>query len=539
MDNMFASPSDTAFMPHFGQKEILDSVLYYTMNLPSFTKSSVIGEYQDNITFHIPLKIWILQNDDESLQAIGINEVSLWLEQVNDYFSMNNTGIEFYLKCTPEIISSTEYNILDDDEFDDLYDDYNESEALDFYMVHTANDWEGRGPFPWDSRNFRVAVEFSGSLSGDEDFVSVHELGHSLGLLHTHENIRGIGHYNGDASTCYQESVSRTRTQGIGCTFSYGNLKCEINGDALCDTDAAPNHEGEDGINIGEEFIDANASCGWGGSGEDNWGDTWIPPISNIMSYVHPSWCQTEFTLGQVAVMHSYILLDMNENGEPWYNLHGITLSGSVHNLETEITYSPEVIVAPTENLQYTLEQGAYVELHAGSEVTFKPGFHAQQGAQLIVSIDLVENCSSVFSNESFLKNLQGLNSEPKYTLINEDLEKCRQMLLRALNRNNKQSENTIQTNIADKITQEDGYEPQVYPNPFTNELNFKLFSLGIGGMEITILSSNGQIIKNIHQENIPSGEIIITEDLSDQPEGIYLYKIVVNNCVYSGKFIK
>ena len=93
--------------------------------------------------------------------------------------------------------------------------------------------------------------------------MAVHEIGHTLGLLHTHESRSGS--WNGEAGNCYQESVSRTRTQGFGCFGTLGKKKCEANGDYLCDTDAAPNTSSNRLIGV-----DINDGCSYTGGGTDN-----------------------------------------------------------------------------------------------------------------------------------------------------------------------------------------------------------------------------------------------------------------------------
>src|SRR5690606_6179088 len=120
-----------------------------------------------------------------------------------------------------------------------------------------------------------------------------HEIGHALELYHTHQG-RQKGKNNGQCGDCYQESVSRTKTQGVGCLFTMGKKKCKVNGDLLCDTEADPY------INY-----NVNGSCMYTGGGTDNWGDAWIPNGNNIMAYTSSS-CMNYFSPMQVAKMNLF-----------------------------------------------------------------------------------------------------------------------------------------------------------------------------------------------------------------------------------------
>ncbi|MBC7485886.1 MAG: hypothetical protein H7282_03955 [Cytophagaceae bacterium] len=63
---------------------------------------------------------------------------------------------------------------------------------------------------------------------------------HQIGLQHTHNANQNGTDTNEECGDCYQESVSRIRTQSVACVSTIGKNKCEVNGDFLCDTDADP-----------------------------------------------------------------------------------------------------------------------------------------------------------------------------------------------------------------------------------------------------------------------------------------------------------
>lgn len=430
-DEVYFDPKDTVHLPHLGQNEILDRILDITMKRKTkVLRASSAGAIADDVPFHIPVRIWAYRDNNGTNPALSDNDIYALLDSVNRRYAEAGTGIQFYMRCPITHVNDTYFNRIEDG-FDfwgmtslsGRHDDY----ALNWHLVRSFTNANGMASYPWTplTASFSLAVWYDGVLDRRKVITTVHEIGHTLGVLHTHDNTRGVGDYNGDADDCFQEAVSRDRRQRIGCARTYRGRKCALNGDALCDTEAAPNKKSNTHIAVG-------SYCNYTGGGTDNWGDAWNPPIRNYMSYVgREGLCRGEFTQGQIAVMHMNIMQHMVKP-HSWYNLHSIGLNGTVSSGEKESFTIPQRIVAAKNN-PYTIRSGATVNLHAGEEIELRPGFHVEEGAEFSAKVAPLTTCASTLSNvpRFGLSVIKANNS-----MLNEkDINECTAIIRKALNR--------------------------------------------------------------------------------------------------------
>jgi hypothetical protein len=182
------------------------------------------------------------------------------------------------------------YNVTSDSDWDNMAS-FPGPNALKVHFVEDGNGWAGIAKRPSSSTPYVCAIDAGSSTS-----TLTHEIGHNLGLHHTHNPGRSLfADNNGDCDKCNQESVSRSKKQGIGCFLtSISDLKCEVNGDFLCDTPADP--ELVQNANV----VDLN--CNYVAAQTDNWNDTWQPDERNIMSYSRRA-CRNVLTPQQTFVM--------------------------------------------------------------------------------------------------------------------------------------------------------------------------------------------------------------------------------------------
>lgn len=231
------------------------------------------------------------------------NNTTTAIDILNADFASNDIPLRFYASCGNYTFKTNQYNTSTEEitksAASSLIDRVpNYSKGFDvFYFDGRINDngtYVNFAKYPWADRNYAVAATGTGLRTR----TFTHEVGHTLGLRHTHDNARGSGSDNKEAGGCYQESVSRTRRNYWynGCTSTDTYLKCEINGDKIADTQASfealSNHLNDDGSYDGT-------------GGTDNWGDSWIPPVNNYMSYTRQN-LRTEFTPMQSSQMLNF-----------------------------------------------------------------------------------------------------------------------------------------------------------------------------------------------------------------------------------------
>ena len=221
-----------------------------------------------------PMRIHIVRKSDGT-GGISLEDVTRGIANLN--FMYNDIGLEYYLSSV---------NYIDDDFYYDFVDENtNEIDLLDAHFVNDAlnvyffNSIEipgfgfacGYALYPGNSiYNARIFMA-NGCTATVANGTFAHELGHHLNLPHT---FNGTSQGNSSSNA---EHVPRTGS----------NSNCSTKGDYQCDTDADPQAPGGDISN-----------CSYTGTETDIHGNTYTPPIDNVMSY-YSDGCGGILTPGQ------------------------------------------------------------------------------------------------------------------------------------------------------------------------------------------------------------------------------------------------
>ena len=214
----------------------------------------------------------VFREDDGSNPAATQEDVDAQLAEMNANFEPSRVG---FVGSTRFIDSSTYRHFTDDEEeaMKNLFAELPDGQ-VNVFVTDVAASYVGVGTFPWDPD----ALTSMGGIIIDDDYfgagnrIMSHEMGHNLGLWHTHHGVSEV-------SLCAE------------CYESADGVNGDATGDFCADTAPTP----------------VNGFCGPPGGNDPCSGLDWGPTDpQNYMGYASPS-CWTEFSPQQRGRMHCWI----------------------------------------------------------------------------------------------------------------------------------------------------------------------------------------------------------------------------------------
>jgi hypothetical protein len=182
-------------------------------------------------TYYLNVFVHIVRSSNGSGLSSGI--AAGMISQLNSDFA--DADIQFQLAGTGYINNDAYHDTLVDTEFDALFSTNPHTDAIDIYVLDTATNAPGAGL----AQSIPSSAYFVQGLSYNTSTLS-HEMGHCLGLYHTHHGTAEVGN---DPYAC-PELVNGTNS-----------FTC---GDYISDTPADPNRWRENTCQYIGTSTDAN-----------------------------------------------------------------------------------------------------------------------------------------------------------------------------------------------------------------------------------------------------------------------------------------
>ena len=222
---------------------------------------NVLSRSVSNTNYVFDIFVHVIR--DASGNGFNKETVSLdILNTLNVHYSQAN--ISFYLRGN-EYIDSDSYNNFTSNLETYLFNENPHNDAIDIYVLSDDNYWN-KGGLAQDILSTACIINDSYYNTP----VMAHEVGHCLGLYHTHH---GTVNETGDSNQC-KELVDGSNS--------------DVCGDYITDTPADPR---------------VWNGCEYNGNASDANGDYYNPDPTNIMSYAAPE-CLSNFTEKQIEKFH-------------------------------------------------------------------------------------------------------------------------------------------------------------------------------------------------------------------------------------------
>jgi hypothetical protein len=305
--------------------------------------------------------------------------------------------------------------------------------------------------------------------------VLAHEIGHCLGLFHTHQ-FRATIDNDGNVTAIIREQIPRT-----------GNLaNCTTEGDLLCDTPADP------GLSISTANVDNETSCSYiGGATLNNL--NYAPDTRNVMSYTLPA-CMQSFTVGQGNRARDFILsgVDLDD----YVIREDITISGTFNDNRY---YGTENTI--TSSINHT---GGEVTYEAKNKITLQDGFKINAN-----------------TNTSFHAKL--------------GVYKCTEPLTPNFGRIISQGNNTIR---GVNFLPSERLNFSMFPNPTNGSFTMNIFIANHQQVEIFVTDLTGKKILTQQKELVSGTNEQLEIDVSAFNQGIYFVTVRTNTEIKTQKLV-
>lgn len=442
--------------------------------------------------------------------GITITQLKWAINNLREHFVQAN--IEFAV-CGPRIIFddvlfNTLYADLNDaNDFDDpdlVLQDYMTPDAVDIFFVQNM-EVAGGASLPVHKNGQANERDW---IAIDNDFVATpalmaHEMGHYLGLLHTHEST--ADRHDADPNVFDANKVELVN-----------GFQCNQRGDNICDTDASPDLSGAN-------LVDAN--CNYIGTLTDLNGTPYTPDPRNIMSYARGA-CKSIFSNGQINKMHAHLNSFAFQYGRGYVvgsncgcpTTSWVFISDANNYLGcnehvcwvSDITNVQQVEAKQTIKAYNKLTSTSDVIYQAGQTILLEPGFKVELGAKFKTKS---QSCTVAPCTTTPVTN-GGENGNRMDMSFSQPLV------------------------MSNATTLKNSTTLQCYPNP-TNGLLNVLFSVEtVDNVQLELVDINGRIVIDLKEEKLEIGVHQYQLSTEELVGGVYMLVVRVNGTTQTEKIV-
>lgn len=441
----------------------------------------------------IRLKIHIVRRSDGT-GGLSMADVMSGVERANtSYSQLANIGFKICGEVDFIDDDNLYNNHVDDHVQDNIFTPRQVDYAIDVFYAPITNpasdpfiaSW---ATFPWMTGN-RIVMHY---LHATRNTLA-HEIGHYLGLKHTHEHTDLL--HNGipnDHNANLVEYVD--------------GRNCSTRGDGICDTPADP-------MLGGRVTSDGNGNnCTYVGTQTDLTGAAYVPDVLNIMSYTNDD-CRSSLSNQQVTRAQHMLQVHRPDEwaarnqpcpcenpDETWIYDEASHLAACTGRIWW---FAPiEQVAFIRANDQVTIynevKSTADVTVRAGQKIRLEPGFKVALGAEF-----KVENQSCTASCNSGLRTVNNAVRELP----------------------NSQNSATLNTNTT-TILAEAPTKLACFPNPANTSLNIRFQAAAGDEAYLNLVTIQGQTVLQLKESNLSEGKQVYQLSTTDLPAGVYFLNL-------------
>ncbi len=335
----------------------------------------------------MPIRVHRLASNNGS-GAISTSDINQAIATLNRKFAAIN--VSWYIADMQTIPSNKYHNLNLDTERLGLIQEYVTPDAVNIFFANelekSGNGLCGYASYPSDNVA-SLAVFASNSCTNNLATANLaHEFGHFFNLFHT---FRGTSNSNIDQ---HAEHVPRSGDQA----------NCAHTGDLLCDTDADP-------------LCSMSTNCEYVGDEYDQYGNKYVPPIGNIMTYYNKS-CGAEFSGMQLTRMEQALQIRLQHTA---YDLQGAAYNQVNNPSELKASIGGNYGIALQWKDNANNETGYFIERSKDYGQTFLPITQGGVGENEHTFVDY-----SAKADIDYIYRIKASNDEPEDYIASNVIKK-------------------------------------------------------------------------------------------------------------------